>query len=239
MAFSEEVKNRSLLACGRRCCICHAFCGTKMEVHHIKPEAEGGEDTFENAIPLCFNCHADVGHYNPKHPKGNRYSKRELIQHRKKWYERVRSGETGDKEKKEEVPPLTVKRESNQEGILLPRIKSGKELLSYIQNASVMEYDHDEPKTYQEAEIVADFVQLLYDLLDECIDMEPMDAIKYGFLLNEEIEKLEKEGYVLFANRENRIVKEGTRFSEMLPVFIVRIVRKDNPRIYKFGDKQK
>ena len=32
-----------------------------MELHHIKQVAYGGEDTFENCIPLCFDCHADMG----------------------------------------------------------------------------------------------------------------------------------------------------------------------------------
>lgn len=61
MAFSKEVKVQAMVACGRCCCICHKFCGNNMEVYHIKPHADGGQDTFENAIPLCFDCHAEVG----------------------------------------------------------------------------------------------------------------------------------------------------------------------------------
>ncbi len=33
-----------------------------LEVHHIKPLAEGGEDTVENAIALCPNCHRQAHH---------------------------------------------------------------------------------------------------------------------------------------------------------------------------------
>lgn len=40
-----------------------------MEIHHIKAKGDGGEDTFENAIPLCFDCNAIVRQYDPKHPK--------------------------------------------------------------------------------------------------------------------------------------------------------------------------
>lgn len=35
MAFSEDIKTRTMVACGRCCCICHKFCGNNMEVHHI------------------------------------------------------------------------------------------------------------------------------------------------------------------------------------------------------------
>lgn len=58
-----------------------------MELHHIVPKSQGGEETIENCIPLCFDCHADVGHYNPKHPKGTRFSDSELRGHRDNWYE--------------------------------------------------------------------------------------------------------------------------------------------------------
>jgi len=84
-AFSQEVKERAMIACGRACSVCHKFCGVNMEVHHI----EGGEGVFENAIPLCFDCHAEVGHYNNKHPKGVKYSPAELRHHRDNWCKKV------------------------------------------------------------------------------------------------------------------------------------------------------
>ncbi len=33
-----------------------------LEVHHQKPLAENGEDTIENALALCPNCHREVHH---------------------------------------------------------------------------------------------------------------------------------------------------------------------------------
>lgn len=67
------------------------FCGLKIEIHHIKPKAEGGPDTLENAIPLCFNCHADMRTYDAKHPKGTKYSEAELIRFRDLWYEKIKN----------------------------------------------------------------------------------------------------------------------------------------------------
>ena len=97
MAFSGEVKIQAMVVCGRCCCICHKFCGNNMEVHHIRPHADGGQDTFENAIPLCFDCHAEVGQYDSRHPKGVRFTEKELIQHRNNWYQK---GEKGARESK-------------------------------------------------------------------------------------------------------------------------------------------
>jgi hypothetical protein len=62
-----------------------------MELHHIDAAGDEGLDTFENCLPLCFDCHADVKTYNPRHPKGRKYTTTELRQHRDRWYNRVKN----------------------------------------------------------------------------------------------------------------------------------------------------
>lgn len=94
MSFPQYVSDAALTACGRCCCICHKFCGTKIELHHIKQVAYGGKDTFENCIPLCFDCHADMGKADPNHNKGKKYSEAELVMHRDNWYKRIGGLET-------------------------------------------------------------------------------------------------------------------------------------------------
>ncbi|MBN1933067.1 MAG: HNH endonuclease [Anaerolineae bacterium] len=89
MAFPPDVATETLLDCGRHCCICHKFCGLKIELHHIIQEADGGDNTYDNCIPLCFDCHAEVQSYNPRHPKGRKYTVEELKGHRDRWYKKV------------------------------------------------------------------------------------------------------------------------------------------------------
>lgn len=89
--WPKKIKEDALVACGRRCCVCHMFCGRNIELHHIVMESKGGESTFDNCIPLCFNCHAEAGHYNNNHPKGTKYSSEELRAHRDNWYQAVNS----------------------------------------------------------------------------------------------------------------------------------------------------
>ncbi len=89
MSFSKEVVDAALVASGRCCCICHKFCGVRIETHHIRPTSKGGEDCFENCIPLCFDCHAEVEHYNDQHPKGRKFSESELRKHRDTWFSKV------------------------------------------------------------------------------------------------------------------------------------------------------
>jgi hypothetical protein len=93
MPFSQDVKAQALIASGRCCCICHKFCGVRIECHHIVPEVQHGSNELENCIALCFDCHAEVEHYNAQHPKGNKFTPDELRGHRDAWHEKRK--ETG------------------------------------------------------------------------------------------------------------------------------------------------
>ena len=92
MSFPPSVKTAVLTRCQRICTLCHRRVGVRMEAHHIVAAADGGADTEDNAIGLCFDCHAEVGHYNPRHPKGNRYSPAELRARRDDLYRRLAEG---------------------------------------------------------------------------------------------------------------------------------------------------
>ena len=86
MAFSQSIADEVFVRCGRHCCLCGTYAGQKMELHHIKQAADGGDDSIENCIPLCLNCHADVKAYNPRHPKGRKFTETELRGHRDKYF---------------------------------------------------------------------------------------------------------------------------------------------------------
>lgn len=90
MGFSKKIVEDALISSGRHCCLCHKFCGTKIELHHIKQRKNGGEDSFDNCLPLCFDCHADVMQYNSEHPKGKKYTITELKRHRYNWFKKIK-----------------------------------------------------------------------------------------------------------------------------------------------------
>ncbi|HCH5588340.1 TPA: HNH endonuclease [Vibrio parahaemolyticus] len=92
MSFSETTKEKVLVASKRYCCLCEEFCGIKIEIHHIVQKCEQGDDSIDNAIALCFNCHADMKSYDHKHPKGTKYRPSELKRRRDDWYNKVKGG---------------------------------------------------------------------------------------------------------------------------------------------------
>jgi hypothetical protein len=85
MGFSRDEVSALLVRCHRRCCICHRFCGVKIETDHIVPKEGDGSDDIDNAIPVCFECHAEIHSYNDKHPRGRKFQPEELRAHKAQW----------------------------------------------------------------------------------------------------------------------------------------------------------
>ena len=56
-----------------------------MELDHINQRADGGDNSKENAIPVCFECHAEIHSYNDKHPRGRKFRPGELQKHKQQW----------------------------------------------------------------------------------------------------------------------------------------------------------
>ena len=85
--FSEEDKIKCLLWCNRHCCLCGKACGTDIEIAHIIPRRKNKSEDIDNAIPLCYDCHSEIGRYNTNHPRGNKYRPGELKSRREQIYE--------------------------------------------------------------------------------------------------------------------------------------------------------
>lgn len=90
------IKQEIMVRSARHCCVCHRSKGLNVEVHHIKPKAQGGDDSIENAIALCFDHHADAGHYFAGHPKGSKLSPEELQKHKEYWFTLVKEHKIED-----------------------------------------------------------------------------------------------------------------------------------------------
>ncbi len=85
MPFPKKEVALLLAECHRRCCICHRFCGVKMETDHMEPRDGGGSNDIDNAIPVCFECHAEIHSYNDAHPRGRKFQPAELRRHKEQW----------------------------------------------------------------------------------------------------------------------------------------------------------
>ena len=92
MPFDPKIKTPMFIRSSRLCCLCLKQCGTNIEAAHIIDESKGGSNEEENGIPVCLDCHQEIGAYNDKHPKGNKFSAEELRARRDRIYKLVESG---------------------------------------------------------------------------------------------------------------------------------------------------
>lgn len=90
MSFDANTKEQMFIESHRICCLCYKQCGTNIEAAHI---VQGGGDEFDNGIPVCLDCHQEIGAYDDKHPKGNKFRPTELRTRRDFVYRLVQSGE--------------------------------------------------------------------------------------------------------------------------------------------------
>ena len=84
--FPRKATIQRLLWCDRHCCLCEKPCGIDIELAHI--DNDHANSNIENAIPVCYDCHARMGAYNDRHPRGNKLKIEEIKARREQIYEK-------------------------------------------------------------------------------------------------------------------------------------------------------
>jgi hypothetical protein len=124
MAFSDNVRQEVMRKSGFSCCLCHRA-SVSVEVHHIVPQADGGDDSIENAAPLCPGCHSDFG--------ANPEKRRRIGQMRDWWYEqtqKVYSANIASPQQLADIRSLLQNVNAKQDSILTNQDKHHSDLES-------------------------------------------------------------------------------------------------------------
>lgn len=209
MGFPSSVADEVLVRCGRHCCLCGIFAGQKMELHHIKQVAEGGDNSAENCIPLCLNCHAEVKSYNKKHPKGRKYTEKELKGHRDKCYAMYESTNSVTKSTEDETE--NVKFTSNKsEAVVTWGYPDQEKLCPLIPGALVLIAGYTESRKSTYVQHIVNWnikrgnriaycclrnhpMQIAYNIIAEATHIYG-NNIKMGMMTEEDWRRVEKEG---------------------------------------------
>ena len=122
--------------------------------------------------------------------------------------------------------------DSQDGGMILDRIRTGRELLNIVINVYGYDFSHDEPNDEYEAEQIASFLQTAQDL-GECGDIiEAGDRVREGYRLTQAIREIEQMGFRLFG-KQYQWKRRTNKASELWPVAALRVVRvpaeNDNP----------
>lgn len=209
MGFPTSVANEVLVRCGRHCCICDKFVGSKIELHHIVQAADGGDDSVDNCIPLCFDCHAEVNSYNPRHPKGRKYTPTELRGHRDKCYEKYALQKNLTKADEDETKKLIFTSEKNNtpitwgysdQDVFCPLLSGSLILIAgytqslkstYVQHVVNWNLKHGKRVAY--CCLKSHPVQVSFDIIAEAAHINAK-AMKLEMLTEEEWKRVEQFG---------------------------------------------
>lgn len=104
MPFDEQTKLSVKKKSQFSCCLCHAL---YVEVHHIVPQAEGGQDTEDNAAPLCPSCHETYG--------GNPDKRKFIREARDFWYELCSKRFTSESDQLQRISEAVEKSATKQD----------------------------------------------------------------------------------------------------------------------------
>lgn len=129
--IAPEVIDRMMVKCGRRCCICRRFRPTKLQVHHIIEQNQGGSDEEDNLIVTCLSCHSDV---HTKVPFARRFSVAELKGHRDAVVRMVEAGtlSAGDTDDTDEAVATVVR---EMRAVLKPQVELLPEAVEILTKA--------------------------------------------------------------------------------------------------------
>jgi len=125
MGFSEKIKLEVKEKAAFKCCRCRNI---GVDVHHIIPEKKGGANNFDNAAPLCQNCHDQFG--------DNPSKRKEIRQMRDWWYKKVQ--EIYSKQDLSQFYEINLRLENIQKG-QQKDLKELKEMLTNISNNTISE----------------------------------------------------------------------------------------------------
>jgi hypothetical protein len=119
----------------------------------------------------------------------------------------------------------------------LPRLTSGKDVLNIIQNAYAHAFDHDEPASEDEMQLLAEFFQEAQDYGDLYNDLDAGPRVKTAFRMSDLLRQLEDAGFWVFGGREIQRLEGGIGGPEGWPVVILHVVRSTSPEIIKLNAK--
>jgi transcriptional regulator with XRE-family HTH domain len=122
--------------------------------------------------------------------------------------------------------------EHTPHGDFLPRILTGTELRNIIADAEMYAFDHDDPKTAEEAEMLGQFFQLLQDMGDLWSDLEMSDRVRIGFELQQYLDDLHQLKFWVFGKAVQKRYRVGAIPEPItFRTAVIRVVRENNPEI--------
>jgi len=249
MAISTKTRKILWARSGNRCAICRrelviegttddpaAIVGDECHIISKQPtgprsrlgtEADTDLDSYDNLILLCKTHHRLVDE------QTNKFSidrLREIKTAHERWVRETLGTRESKRGDRRDTPTLN--------GItLLPRVNSGRQLVSIVRGAHLYRFDSDEVESQEEMELVSDFIQYLHDWGDILDEVGAGESVRVGFELSRQLKELEYKGFLVFGEREHKRMSIGGMV-DTWAVATVLVLREGNPAIINIPKEQ-
>jgi hypothetical protein len=239
MAISDRTRKILWTRSGNKCCICKAALITSkseaysativgQECHIISEAANGPRHKFDNTnfnydhednlILLCSNCHKIVD------TQTNYYSIEKVKEVKDKHEEEIRTSldKTDPDNSFKKIGQITI----------LPKIKSGKDLLQLIDDTMAFETDYEDTANEKEINFIARIMQTLTDYSDAIsFDSEIGYKISLIVPLSNILKEVEENNFALFGEKKKRSVKYSNSETDTWNITSLYLMKMGNKNI--------
>jgi len=196
---------------------CHIVSGKGLGPRHDPAFLEELLDQPENLVLLCRVHHKMVDDQVETYPVA---ALRALKSKHEHWVSSTLGG----------VPPYRparfVRIRKNM-ATLLPRLASGKAIFDVLHGAVAYGFEHDEPQSDDETELVAGFFQNIQDWGDLVSDMEAGERVRAQQGLGAHLREVEDAGFLLYGATEIGRLEGGEGPPSRVGFAIFRLVRRN------------
>lgn len=138
----------------------------------------------------------------------------------------------------DEKKPIRIVRFKNEMPTHLLPIESGHELFNLISGCHGHYPYHSDTLSDEEVELVGGFIQNIKDWADIAEDLEPIEKLRAGKNLSDEIEELKESGFRVFGAREKQQMQGGIRPPSNFFVFHLAVVRETDALIVPLPEQE-
>ena len=131
--ISKKIRDKILVDCMHRCCLCTEHIDIT-DLHHIIPISEKGQNTENNLMAICPNCHAKI------HRIRGRYNVQQLKMYKNRWIELCWKKEIPLEEKIAKAPSIKLENDKSPK-FKAPNLKGMKSETIEVQELSTIDYD--------------------------------------------------------------------------------------------------
>ena len=247
MAISDKTRKILWGRSGNRCAICrqilvidetaedaHSVVGDECHIHsgavsgprHV-PELDASTiDQYENLLLLCRVHHKMVD------DQFDTYSG-DLLRSIKTNHEKWVNEKFEDNPSRERTRLVRI---AGEVPTHLRPIESGHELFQIAATCDGYYFDYCHDLTSDEVELVGSFVQNLNDWANLAGGLEPIERMRAGGAISEQMDKILKSGFRVFVARERQELIGGVGAPSSFHMMHVAVVRERDPQIVTMDD---